>query len=530
MAIPYAAAPAQAAVPKQVDSAVIVTESLPLGHFVTAVAIKYTTRVDTLGAPVPTSAFTVVGTRTSSVNGAVTTAPRTVVRAYTNDEPERAAQGTRGKYLILELSTDDANAGALQYTGGINNPYQLSYSVTQTADVLDARGRLELAASALPVTTTSTVTPIVDDFLAATFTSTAGQALNYRLFVPEAYRDKPRAKTFYPMVVFLHGGGERGLNNLSQITANQGATAFADPSRQATDPSFVLAAQVPAPPAGQGWTTPAIQAALIQLIDSLVADYPVDPDRLYLTGLSLGGIGSFDILPRYPTKFAGAIIIAASGDPARMPLMKDVPIWVTHSVDDPTVSYTNGSLRLVNALEAAGSVVVRDTWPGNLPEPEADARALALWQQAQAAGSHTLFTTYAAGTTPVSAHWSWVPTYLNDTMIDWLYAQERANGASCDATVRTSSWSGGFSGAVVVTNTGTKPIADWTVSWQAGAGQQVTSAWPGTLSQSGTTVTVSAPAFSSSIQPGKSLSIGFNATGTAGTSAPAVTVNGAVCG
>ncbi len=55
---------------------------------------------------------------------------------------------------------------------------------------------------------------------------------------------------------------------------------------------------------------------------------------------------------------------------------------------------------------------------------EAEAEALRLWAQAEANGSHALFTTYTAGTTPVSAHWSWVPTYLNDVMIDWLYSQD----------------------------------------------------------------------------------------------------------
>lgn len=226
------------------------------------------------------------------------------------------------------------------------------------------------------------------------------------------------------LVVFLHGGGERGANNVTQITANQGAVAFADPARQERHPSFVLAAQVPV---GSAWTTPAVQSALIALIDQIAGNYPIDTDRLYLTGLSLGGIGTFDILTRYPDKFAGALPIASTGDPARMPLIRDVPIWANHSIDDPTVNYTTGTLALMNALDAAGALVTRGQWAANLPDRQAEAEALRLWAQAEANGSHTLFTTYTAGTTPVSAHWSWVPTYLNDVMIDWLFAQDLQN-------------------------------------------------------------------------------------------------------
>ena len=69
-------------------------------------------------------------------------------------------------------------------------------------------------------------------------------------------------------------------------------------------------------------------------------------------------------------------------------------------------------------------MVTRGEWAGNLPEGEAEAEALRLWRQAEARDSHTLLTTYTTGTTPVSAHWSWVPTYLNDVMIDWLFSQD----------------------------------------------------------------------------------------------------------
>jgi len=331
---------------------------------------------------------------------------------------------------------------ALVFSGGINNPIPLvgAYSVTQNANVVDDRGRVRLRPMPFAITNQGVINPIVDDFLSASYTDSAGTRLNFRLFQPQA-RPARRGAGF-PLVVFLHGGGERGANNITQITANQGAVAFAKPERQASDPSYVLAAQVPV---GSAWTTPAIQAALLELIDRIVSSFPIDEDRLYLTGLSLGGIGGFDILSRHPDLFAGALLIAATGDPSRMPLMRDVPVWATHSIDDPVVNYTTGTLALMNALDAAGALVTRGQWAGNLPERAAEAEALRLWAQADANGSHVLFTTYSAGTTPVSAHWSWVPTYLNDVMIDWLYSQDLQDRPSATAALSrlsAASWHG----------------------------------------------------------------------------------------
>jgi predicted peptidase len=396
----------------------VITEVTPLGWRVVAVAIEYRERIDLGRADIPTSAFTVAAT----INNA--TANRTVVDVYTNDAAEldrRGRRGEPGRYLIIELSPDDPNAGALLFSGGINNPIPLvgAYSVTQNADLVDDRGRVRLPAMPFAITNQGQINPIVDDFLSLSYTDSAGTRLNFRLYQPQG---RPaRRDNGFPLVVFLHGGGERGANNITQIAANQGAVAFARPERQARTPSYVLAPQVPV---GSSWTTPNIQAALLELIDRITAGFPIDEDRLYLTGLSLGGIGSFDILPDHPDLFAGALLIAATGDPSRMPLMVDVPVWATHSVDDPTVNYTTGTLALINALEAAGAVVTRGEWAGNLPEREAEAEALRLWREAEANDSHTLLTAYTAGTTPVSAHWSWVPTYLNDVMLDWLFSQD----------------------------------------------------------------------------------------------------------
>ena len=424
---PSGAARAQAVPPANpVLRADVITEVTPLGWQVVAVALQFAHRLDLRGAVNATSAFSI----TATLDGA--TGSRTVVDVYSNNAAEvdrQGAEGRRGSYLIIELDPNDPNAGALRYdpVAGINNPLQLvgAYTVRQNADVLDHRGNVVLPAPAFGITNQGVISPIVDDFTTMSFTDSAGTTLNFRLFQPEAYRSSPQSRRTYPLVVFLHGGGERGLNNITQITANQGAVAFADPQRQATDPSFVLAPQVPTPRTNN-WTTPAIQAALLELIDAVTNSYPINEDRLYLTGLSMGAFGSFDLLPQHPDKFAAALLIAGGGNAEEMPLITDLPMWITHSIDDPTVDYVTGSLANVNALEAAGAQVTRGAWPGNLPERAAEAEARRLWRTAERNGSHILFTTYLAGTTPVSPHWSWVPTYSNDVMLDWLFSQRRS--------------------------------------------------------------------------------------------------------
>ena len=195
---------------------------------------------------------------------------------------------------------------------------------------MDARGRVILPASPLAIANDGVVNRIVDRFVPMSFTDSAGTTLEFRLFLPAGYRSDPGRARTYPLVTFLHGAGETGSSNITQLTANQGGVAFAKPERQRTDPSFVLAPQLPPPIRdfpNNNWALPARQNAVIELIDAVAAAYPVDQDRLYLTGLSMGAFGTYGILPNHPDKFAGAIAIAGrelNGDLARIPLFRDV--------------------------------------------------------------------------------------------------------------------------------------------------------------------------------------------------------------
>jgi predicted peptidase len=397
---------------------------------VIAVAIRCTGRIDLLSRAIPPSAFEV----TATIGG--TTAPRTVTRIYPNVAPEVADQGRPGEYLIIELNLADANARA---SGTDPLPLDRAYTIRQVTDLVTPRGDVVLAASPFALRNNDVLTPVVDEFPAGSFTDSAGFRLAFRFFQPADFVRDPARGTRYPLVVTLHGGGEVADNNMTQLTGNRVAVTFAKPDRQRLHPAFVLSPQIPLPrpmdgPDGTDWTDARVQAATVELIDKFVAWYPVDIDRIYLVGLSSGGRAIYSLLPKYPGRFAAAMPTSGWGETSAMDKITGVPLWADHSIDDPVVPYREGRFgkpgtwTLMNALAAAGAKVTRGEWANNLPKAEFEARSRALLQEARAAGSHVLFTSYSPGTTPVSPHLAWAQTYENDVVIEWLFAQSRRAG------------------------------------------------------------------------------------------------------
>ncbi len=152
--------------------------------------------------------------------------------------------------------------------------------------------------AALPVQAQS-----VDDFQARTYTDAQGNTMPYRLFVPANY--DPTQK--YPLVFFLHGLGGSGNDNRKQLTDQTAPLVFVTPENQAVYPCFMLAPQCPAGPlyanswAGLDWTLPfnvqipdptlPMQSAM-GILASVQQEFSIDPDRIYITGFSMGGFGT----------------------------------------------------------------------------------------------------------------------------------------------------------------------------------------------------------------------------------------------
>ena len=363
-----------------------------------------------------------------------TTTPRTVLDVYSSPTlpgDEWRLDARPGRYLILELDPADANAAVnANSADGATAPRDLdgAYTVAQTAALRDDRGRT-LTPPPYALENDGVVQPVVDAFERRSFTDAAGTRLAFRLFRPTSGRA-------YPLVLVLHGGGETGSPqvspaNVTQITANRSAIVWATPERQAAQPALVVAPQLPG--RTSQWTEPAIQVAVMALVDRLAGAYPVDPDRIYLTGLSRGGRGAVEFLSDHPATFAGALLAAARAeddDVSAVPAFASVPLWLTHAADDPVVPYA-GSVDIAAALAVAGARVTRGEWAGDnsagpAQDQAAEAAARRLLAQARATRSHTLFTTYTAATVAVNAHFSWGPMYETGVMLDWLFAQDRA--------------------------------------------------------------------------------------------------------
>jgi len=173
-------------------------------------------------------------------------------------------------------------------------------------------------------------------------------SLPYRFFVPEQY-DSTRK---YPLVLTLHGAGERGNDNLTQINAYRIATAWADPINQGKYPCFVVSPQVPFE---QDWGD-YIQL-LDHLLDSLTIEFSLDTNRFYVTGLSMGGFGTFELLNTYPDRFAAGIPMSAGFFGSDAATIAHIPIWNFHGTRDEVVP-VNWSREIVYALADAGVPVV----------------------------------------------------------------------------------------------------------------------------------------------------------------------------
>ena len=203
---------------------------------------------------------------------------------------------------------------------------------------------------------------------------TPSDTLLYRLLKPKTVKEGQQ----YPLVLFLHGSGERGndnIKNLKYIT-----DLFLNEKNRDEFPCYVV---VPQCPLKENWTYPdwyqeprEPMSSVVKLIDSL-ADAPgVDKTRIYVTGLSMGGYGTWYLLTRFPNKFAAAAPICGGGDPHLASNFAHVPIWAFHGAKDINVK-PEESRKMIKALKKAGGKpkyteykkVAHDSWVKAYQEP-----------------------------------------------------------------------------------------------------------------------------------------------------------------
>ena len=272
-------------------------------------------------------------------------------------------------------------------------------------------------------------------FQYASYASTEG-SLPFRIFLPENYSRTQK----YPLILALHGAGERGNDNQAHIAVHRVAEMWAEDSTQKKQQSFVVAPQCPSNAQWvnvAGWdkvytniAQMAQSASLVlamKMVDSLVKALPVDTNRIYVTGLSMGGYGTWDLVTRFPNRFAAAIPLSGGCDTSKAAAIKHLPVWTFHGALDGTVPPT-ATRSMVAKFKANGESVVEYT-SKYAPFFQNATITRAALTTAIDGGAKKLYGEYTDG-----GHDIWTQSY-NDALVPrWLFKQVKQPGTSAIGT------------------------------------------------------------------------------------------------
>ncbi len=198
--------------------------------------------------------------------------------------------------------------------------------------------------------------------------------LNYLLYLPENYDSHDK----WPLMLFLHGSGERGTD-IEKVKVHGPPKLI----EQGKDFPFIVVS--PQCPDNQWWEI----SDLDVLLNEITENYNVDTDRIYVTGLSMGGFGTWDLAIKYPNRFAAIAPVCGGGNSHLVEILKDVPVWVFHGGKDPVVPVSYAQ-EMVDALKKAGGNVKLTIYPD-------------------------------------AGHDSWTETYNNPELYEWFLKQKRGS-------------------------------------------------------------------------------------------------------
>ena len=218
-------------------------------------------------------------------------------------------------------------------------------------------------------------------FVQTEFKDSAGTQLRYAILKPA----KIKPETKYPLLVSLHGSGGRGSKKWQgNCAANK---VLSQPAMRQKYPCYIIA---PTVGRNERWAGAPL-AALTELIKSSLKKHAIDPARIYVTGQSMGGAGTYSAILTEPHLFAAAVPVCGRGQPDQAKKIIHLPIWIFHGEKDSVVP-TRHSREMVEALKKAGG--------------------------------KPIYTEYAG-----VRHNSWTPAYAEEKLWAWLFAQKRKAAA-----------------------------------------------------------------------------------------------------
>jgi predicted peptidase len=214
------------------------------------------------------------------------------------------------------------------------------------------------------------------------FNSPAGK-LPYLLYEPPGWSEEVR-----PLVLFLHGAGERG-GDIERVTS-EGLPREIERGR-----NLPFVAVSPHCPHGKAWVD--MSKTLTLMLDELVPKLHIDERRIYLTGLSMGAFGAWKLAAATPERFAALVPVCGGGNPSWAQRLRQLPTWAFHGAEDDVVS-VHHTESMVDALRQVGAPIRSTIYPG-------------------------------------VKHDAWTQTYENPEVIDWMLGQRRGMPQANDRTV-----------------------------------------------------------------------------------------------
>lgn len=355
--------------------------------------------------------------------------PRTVTAAYVSASKQRVAPAKRaasGKYIVVELKYGYNNT-LPQVDGSAAHAYSSLTSAAAIAWPMELNYTVKVDGT--DVAYGATIQPIVDDFELVDNPAAGFTAQKYRMYTPAGSQGKK-----LPLVLFNHGYGETynsssGRNNEGQtLVAQEAAVCWVT---EAPEDCYVLVPQ-------RSFSSYS-RAGVVAFIKDLVAKGQVDPDRVYISGLSMGGAETISFMREFPDVFAGSITICPYGTSnttaAQLDVCKQVPIWFVHDATDPVATPPN-SRNLYDSLIGIGAKDARITTYPAVSTPIGDRSVFGegLPNGEYKDESGNILSYYN------NNHWSWIMAFNNlyvedggiagstgqgSTFMDWLFAQRR---------------------------------------------------------------------------------------------------------
>ena len=226
----------------------------------------------------------------------------------------------------------------------------------------------------------------VDGFVPRVHQNNRREKMPYRLFVPTPY-DKSKK---YPLVIWLHGAGGAGSDNLNQISGDQipGTRIWTKPENQMRYPAFVLV-----PQSSGGWASSSAtqlsdeERLVIEILNALKSEFSIDTKRVYLSGQSNGGFGTWDLISKRPELFAAAIPLCGGGNTALAASLVSMPIWAFHGEKDDVIPVEE-TRKMIAAIKKLGGTPRYTEYKG-------------------------------------VNHEIWTPTFKEAGLVEWLFAQHK---------------------------------------------------------------------------------------------------------